>query len=106
MYLSYGAITVSYEPFPRIGFQITKEPNSTDDLPSKEENRLLIQWPPLSLITGETQGAVRRNAAIQGGDAAGRRSLRSVRKPAAAPPTSGKTVARSQRATGRLGRGI
>jgi hypothetical protein len=36
MYLSFGAIAASYEPFPRIGFQITKEPNSTDDLPSKE----------------------------------------------------------------------
>jgi hypothetical protein len=45
----------SYEPFPRIGFQITKEPNSTDDLPSKETEQTLIQWPPLSLIGGEFQ---------------------------------------------------
>jgi hypothetical protein len=45
----------SYEPFPRIGFQITKEPNSTDDLPSKETEQTLIQWPPVSLIGAEFQ---------------------------------------------------
>jgi hypothetical protein len=49
----------SYEPFPRIGFQITKEPNSTDDLPSKETEQTLIQWPPLSLIGGGFQLMIR-----------------------------------------------
>jgi len=50
MYFEFGAIRCRHEPFPRIGFQITKEPNSTDDLPSKETEQTLIQWPPLSLI--------------------------------------------------------
>jgi hypothetical protein len=49
----------SYEPFPRIGFQITKEPNSTDDLPSKETEQTLIQWPLLSLIGAEFQLMIR-----------------------------------------------
>ncbi len=45
----------SYEPFPRIGFQITKEPNSTDDLPSKETEQILIQWPELSPLLAKIQ---------------------------------------------------
>src|SRR6476469_1767120 len=62
MYLSYGAITASYEPFPRIGFQITKEPNSTDDLPSKEENRLNPMARTLVFFRENTTGHLGRDS--------------------------------------------